>query len=245
MVVLLSPGDAFQNSGCNAAGNSSCHRLRGLEMAAPARCRWEILLANRGVPHPAGHLYVRRDDYALRSRPSTRIPGLSISIHWYGRRSRRLLATPPSAYRVIRFRPALRIDRRNALVLPRLYSVFQSILGRCGGGISLLSDSNLDWGQDLPLLSQWQKDHPDRTIILVYFGSADPAYYGIQYFKTSTQSSLPSAKQINELHPVYAVSATVLQGTYLTSADYIKAEPFREAKPFAILGGSIYLFDRR
>ncbi len=128
---------------------------------------------------------------------------------------------------------------------PDFIPFFNLFSGGARGGISLLSDSNLDWGQDLPLLSQWQKDHPDRTIILVYFGSADPAYYGIQYFKTSTQSSLPSAKQINELHPVYAVSATVLQGTYLTSADYIKAEPFREAKPFAILGGSIYLFDRR
>jgi hypothetical protein len=126
---------------------------------------------------------------------------------------------------------------------PDFIPFFNVCSGGSRGGLSLLSDSNLDWGQDLPLLGQWRQEHPDRPIILVYFGSADPAYYGIQYFKTSTLSVLPSAGKIAEMHPVFAVSATVLQGTYLTPEDYEKAAPFRHAKPFQILGGSIYLFD--
>jgi len=128
---------------------------------------------------------------------------------------------------------------------PDFISFFNVGSGGSRGGLSLLSDSNLDWGQDLPLLGEWQKEHPDRPIILVYFGSADPAYYGIRYFKTSGVSVLPSAERIAEMHPVFAVSATVLQGTYLNPADYKKTEPFRRAKSFETLGGSIYLFERR
>jgi hypothetical protein len=80
---------------------------------------------------------------------------------------------------------------------PDFIPFFNAFSGGARGGISLLSDSNLDWGQDLPLLSQWQKDHPDRTIILIYFGAADPAYYGIRYFKNEHkfQSSQREADQ--------------------------------------------------
>ena len=42
------------------------------------------------------------------------------------------------------------------------------------GGLDLLSDSNIDWGQDLPALARWQGAHPDRPLYLCYFGSSDP-----------------------------------------------------------------------
>jgi hypothetical protein len=127
---------------------------------------------------------------------------------------------------------------------PNFIPFFNVLAGGSRGGLSLLSDSNLDWGQDLPLLEQWQKDHPDRNIVLIYFGAADPAYYGIRYYTTGTRTTLANPEQISQMHPVYAVSATILQGTYLSPADYAQTQPFRQAKPFEILGGSICLFDR-
>ena len=40
----------------------------------------------------------------------------------------------------------------------------------------LLTDSNLDWGQGLLALRQYQRDHPDEQISLSYFGSVDPRF---------------------------------------------------------------------
>jgi hypothetical protein len=45
----------------------------------------------------------------------------------------------------------------------------------------LLSDSNLDWGQGLLALREYQAQHPNETIHLAYFGTIDPKLYGIRY----------------------------------------------------------------
>src|SRR5215467_11742938 len=39
----------------------------------------------------------------------------------------------------------------------------------------LLADSNVDWGQGLLSLRQYEREHPDERISLVYFGTVDPA----------------------------------------------------------------------
>ena len=70
----------------------------------------------------------------------------------------------------------------------------------------LLSDSNLDWGQGLLALRQYQHAHPQEQIWLTYFGSVDPGVYGI------------SAKPLPENEPVKGtviVSATHLSGQFL------------------------------
>ncbi|HEX9162506.1 MAG TPA: glycosyltransferase family 39 protein, partial [Thermoanaerobaculia bacterium] len=49
-------------------------------------------------------------------------------------------------------------------------------------GWEIVSDSNVDWGQDLPRLATWLRSHRvDEPVNFVYFGSADPQYYGIRY----------------------------------------------------------------
>jgi len=44
----------------------------------------------------------------------------------------------------------------------------------------LLSDSNVDWGEGLVALRHYQQEHPSVPIHLAYFGSVDPAMYGIR-----------------------------------------------------------------
>ena len=44
----------------------------------------------------------------------------------------------------------------------------------------LLSDSNLDWGQGLLALRDYQAQHPE-TLHVAYFGTMDPKLYGIRY----------------------------------------------------------------
>ncbi|MGA2439534.1 MAG: hypothetical protein ABSH08_01125 [Tepidisphaeraceae bacterium] len=126
---------------------------------------------------------------------------------------------------------------------PDFIPFFNLPAGGWRGGLRLLSDSNLDWGQDLPLVADWQTRHPDRPIFLLYFGTADPSHYAISYYKTSVESRYPDTRQAASNNMILAISATVLQGTYLPSNQRKEMEQFRRKRPLAVLGGSVYLFD--
>ncbi|HTW93796.1 MAG TPA: hypothetical protein VMD30_03310, partial [Tepidisphaeraceae bacterium] len=106
--------------------------------------------------------------------------------------------------------------------------------------IKLLSDSNLDWGQDLPLLADWQKGHAKTTVYFDYFGSADPAEYGIRSVDIRKPLARPPAEP-----SVLAVSATYLQLHHFDRAAFKKLGVQRPDSPLAILGGTIYLFTVR
>lgn len=69
----------------------------------------------------------------------------------------------------------------------------------------LLTDSNLDWGQGLLALKMYEDAHPTESIWLAYFGSVDPAIYGIR------------ARRLPPDEPVsgtVVISATSLSGQY-------------------------------
>ncbi|HEX9983703.1 MAG TPA: hypothetical protein VGF69_10600, partial [Thermoanaerobaculia bacterium] len=54
-------------------------------------------------------------------------------------------------------------------------------------GWEKLSDSNFDWGQDLPRLTEWTRAHGVKEPVnLVYFGTADPRWYGLRYHNLRT-----------------------------------------------------------
>jgi hypothetical protein len=44
----------------------------------------------------------------------------------------------------------------------------------------VLTDSNLDWGQDLPALAAWLAARGNPRVTLLYFGTDDPARFGIR-----------------------------------------------------------------
>jgi hypothetical protein len=50
-----------------------------------------------------------------------------------------------------------------------------------GGKRAVLVDSNLDWGQALPDLRDWQQRNGIETVQLAYFGRIDPSLYGIRW----------------------------------------------------------------
>jgi hypothetical protein len=127
---------------------------------------------------------------------------------------------------------------------PNEISFFNVACGGARGGIRLLGDSNLDWGQDLPLVADWQQKHPNVPLYLAYFGSTDPHAYGIKYLNVAGgypfSEEPPSPLNVPG---VFAISATFLRGTYSTdqSAAYVRYLGAR--RPREILGGSIYLYD--
>jgi hypothetical protein len=128
---------------------------------------------------------------------------------------------------------------------PDFIPFFNAIAGGPRGGLSLLGDSNLDWGQDLPALADWQRDHPDRQLYLSRQGSPDPRYYGLHYIELpGSQISEPDQIAPSGQLPIYAISAANLQGPYLTQEQRQFYQHFLKEKPAAILHGTIYLYDK-
>ena len=96
----------------------------------------------------------------------------------------------------------------------------------------LLTDSNLDWGQGLIALRDYQAAHPRETLHLAYFGVADPAMYGIRYVP------LPEGERATG---TVVVSATNLSGQLLSDPaayHWLLAYPVK-----AILNHSLYVFE--
>jgi hypothetical protein len=66
-------------------------------------------------------------------------------------------------------------------VAPRYLQFFNEVAGGPANGHRVLTDSNLDWGQDLIRLKDWLDQHPTREELhLATFGRVDPAIYGIR-----------------------------------------------------------------
>ena len=96
----------------------------------------------------------------------------------------------------------------------------------------LLADSNLDWGQGLLALREYEAEHSREQISLAYFGSVDPAVYGIK------------ARPLNENEHATGtviVSATHLAGEYLKDPNaYQWLLRYRRVQ---ILDHSLYVFN--
>jgi hypothetical protein len=130
-----------------------------------------------------------------------------------------------------------------ALAWPNYIAFFNAPSGGSRGGIRLLADSNLDWGQDLPLLADWQARHRGARLYLCYFGNVPPEAYGITY------TNLPGGywtqpQQMPTAPGVLAISATRLQCLYLPP----DIAPFYydlrvNHQPREVLGGTVYLYD--
>jgi len=112
-------------------------------------------------------------------------------------------------------------------VHPYHLAYFNEAAGGPDRGHTHLVDSNLDWGQDLVGVKRFMEREGLDGINLYYFGTADPAYYGI-------------VRWVPPRPGYYAVSATHLAGVYLPDRDYLA--PFRGMTPVASIGHSILVY---
>lgn len=130
-------------------------------------------------------------------------------------------------------------------VAPNQLAFFNLAFGGPSRGYKYLSDSNLDWGQDLGKLADWLEDQGNPTIYLAYFGSAPPASFGIQYQWLPTFGNSPSqeAWQVpwDGRQELLATSMTNLQGTYLD--DHGTHEWLFNREPVARIGNSIRVYN--
>ncbi len=112
-----------------------------------------------------------------------------------------------------------------------------------------LSDSNIDWGQDLPALAKWQQEN-GRPLKLSYFGMAHPSAYGVVAEMLPTWPPGPEQTPpfFQAFYPpdpapgVYAISVTNLHGVVLGENREMFAG-FRQREPDWVVGGSIFLYE--
>jgi hypothetical protein len=115
-------------------------------------------------------------------------------------------------------------------VFPYFLTYFNELTGGPKGGPRILTDSNIDWGQDLKRLSQWLKENNiNEKIKLEYFwtGLDAPIYYGINY--QSLEKNDPSQRGW------MAIGVSALQ-----TKEYSWLKKYQ---PITIIGNSVYVFN--
>ncbi len=130
---------------------------------------------------------------------------------------------------------------------PNHLAYFNQLTGDRSRDYTLLVDSNLDWGQDLIALRDWQHSHQIDQVNLAYYGSARPSDYDI------SATLLPSFS-LNDFGPNvdgyssyalppgwYAISVSSLQLGLLYSRWDIYA-PFRARQPVDRVGRSFLIY---
>ncbi len=105
---------------------------------------------------------------------------------------------------------ALCLNAADALRYAPDYLSYFNVFVRPQNSWRQLTDSNLDWGQGLIALRNYQQQHPDEPLHLAYFGSVDPALYGIKALPL-TGNDGPKGMVV--------VSPTLLSGQNLTDSD--------------------------
>lgn len=124
---------------------------------------------------------------------------------------------------------------------PHYLPYFNLLAGGPANGIEWLDDSNVDWGEDLPLLREYVEEHGITELTVAPMGWYDPALYGVPGRVVGPDEMLRLLADPNAPPGVYAVSAHVLtRGRYNPSS----FDALTELEPVAILGYSIYVYER-
>jgi hypothetical protein len=134
----------------------------------------------------------------------------------------------------------------SVMIFPHYLTFFNELAGGPSNGYKILVDSNLDWGQDLIRLRKYMTEQNIPSVKLSYHGTADPTAYGVVYeplpsypYNQWTGDTVPDIL-LNPPNGVYAISANNLQGLRFKNHDLYAT--FRERKPDAVVGHSIFIY---
>jgi hypothetical protein len=124
---------------------------------------------------------------------------------------------------------------------PHYLPYFNLLAGGPENGIEWLDDSNIDWGQDLPLLREYVEERGITDLTIAPMAWYDPALYGVHGRVVEPSEMLRLLADPNAPAGVYAASAHLLtRGRYSPTG----FDPLTELEPAAILGYSIYVYER-
>ncbi|MBI1902567.1 MAG: glycosyltransferase family 39 protein [Planctomycetes bacterium] len=129
-------------------------------------------------------------------------------------------------------------------VYPHSLSYFNELAGGPKNGAKHLLDSNIDWGQDLWYLRDWMTQHPHaRPMGIQYFGGFDPRHVAIDCAPVPRLSVDTTERCVGPRAGWFAISVNSLYGWVARTRPSDDAYAyFRELKPVAMAGYSIYIY---
>ncbi len=127
-------------------------------------------------------------------------------------------------------------------VFPDELAYFNELVGGPDNGYRYLTDYTQDWGQSFKELRNYLRASPGPEPNVVYFTPAHPGFYGVEFrplFPTegATQKAAPFHPQPGR----YVMGVAPLYG--LVGPDPLQLEWFRRARPTAIVGHGLFVYD--
>ena len=135
----------------------------------------------------------------------------------------------------------------NIKVYPLYLTYFNQVAGGPSGGYRYVTDSNLDWGQDLIRFSDWVKKNNIPKIEFDYFGWADQSYYLGSNFEWMSRGKYLDAEDFkakNKSDGWLAISVTYLQETQgpVERPQYPNYIWLKSYQPVTVIGHSIFVY---
>lgn len=129
-------------------------------------------------------------------------------------------------------------------IYPHFLAYFNELAGGPDNGHKYVTDSNLDWGQDLRRLTDFVEENKIDKIYLNYFGGGSPAYYlGNKYHRWDAKQKPDQLPPNSWL----AVSANELQGGRATPVKGFGQKTgyynwLNQYEPVTVIGHSIFVY---
>jgi len=121
-------------------------------------------------------------------------------------------------------------------VYPDYMTTFNALAGGAANGWKRLSDSNVETGQEVKALADYLKQHNANDVAGVFMGSEFIKFYGIELRD-------PEDEVENESRPAYvAIGAWYFEEVNVTPEQRALIDPYRDVKPEAMVGHSIFVF---
>jgi len=129
-------------------------------------------------------------------------------------------------------------------VYPYFLTYFNEAVGGPEKGYLYVTDSNLDWGQDLKRLNIWLDENDIKNVYLDYFGGSDTKYYlgdkHNSWWGDRDRKDLPKGSYL-------AISATMLQQGRGTPAPGFEGKTgyyrwLDQYTPVTVIGNSIFVY---
>lgn len=130
------------------------------------------------------------------------------------------------------------LGAETAFAYPNYLAYFNETVGGPKNGYKYVTDSNVDWGQDLKRLTTWVNDNHIDKIRVDYFGGGDVGHY-------LGDKAIIWHANMGQEPGWYAISATFLQNSlyYKITSGEPDYEWLREKTPDAEIGGSILIYN--
>ena len=130
---------------------------------------------------------------------------------------------------------------------PNYLTYFSPLAGGTSNGWKLLSDSNVETGQEVATLAKYLKQHGTTKVTGVFMGSEFIKFYGIELCDLPCDEDEDEDEEAQDQdhsdQPTYvAIGAWYLQEVDVTPEQKAAIDPFRKLQPEAMVGNSIFVF---